>query len=166
MKQIIYATLLILTLHVISFGQETKTVARPVEGSKPFAITAEQLENLEVSASMDRFGKLDDNSRKARLDMFTSLISSENKKIEFVIQLRGENKEQVGKNMEFMYRHLVEKKKIAPTRISFAVAPEGKEATELWLVPNKKILVPTCEDCLIVQAEDKEKLKEFFDLKK
>ena len=141
-------------------------MAKPVEDSKPFIVTNEQLENLEVPASMFRFGKIDDKTKKANLDLFTSLISSENKTIEFVIQLQGENKAEIGKNMEFIYTYLTEKKKINPTRFSFAIAPDGKEATEFWLIPNKNILIPTCKDCSIIQGEDEEKLKEFFQLKK
>ena len=166
MKHTICTTILILTFGVIAFGQEPKTVAAPVEGSKPFIMTTEKLENLEVPASMDRFGKIDNNAKKVHLDLFTSLISSENKTIEFVIQLTGASKQDVGRNMEFIYNYLVEKKKIKPTRISFAVAPEGEEAAEFWLIPNKDISIPTCKDCSIIQAEDEEKLEEYFQLKK
>ena len=137
-----------------------------MDDSKPFIVTKGQLENLEVPASMDRFGNIDDNEKKARLNLFTSLISSENKTVEFVIQLKGETKQEVSKNMEFIYNYLVNKKKIEPNRISFAVAPNGDEATEFWLIPNKDISIPTCKDCAIIQAEDEEKLKEYFQLKK
>lgn len=157
---------MVLTLNIIGFGQESKTIAQPVEGSKPFIVTKGQLDNLEVSASMDRFGKIDDNMKKARLDLFTSLISSENKTVEFVIQLKGETKQEVSKNMEFIYNYLVNKKKIEANRISFAVAPDGDEATEFWLIPNKDISIPTCKDCSIIQVEDEEKLKEYFQPKK
>lgn len=165
MKQIIYTIILVLTSCTIGFGQEPKTVAMPVEGSKPFIINNEQLENLEVAASMDRFEKIDNNNKKARLDLFTSLVSSKNKTIELVIQLQGETKQEIGQNLKFVYSYLVEKKKINPTRISFAVAHEGKEAMEFWLIPNKNISIPTCKDCSIIQAEDKEKLSEFFQIK-
>lgn len=166
MKQIIYTTILTLTFSIIGFGQEPKTIAKPVDDSKPFIVTKGQLENTEVPASMDRFGKIDDNQRKARLDLFTSLISSENKTIEFVIQLKGENKQEVSKHMEFIYNYLVNKKKIEPNRISFAVDPNGDEATEFWLIPNKDISIPTCKDCSIIQVEDEDKLKEYFQPKK
>ena len=166
MKQIIYTTILILTFSLIGFGQESKTVAEPIKDSKPFTVTSGQLENLEVPASMDRFGKIDNNTKKARLDLFTSLISSENKTVEFVIQLSGKTKQQIGNNMEFIYTYLVDKKKIKPIRISFAIASDEEEKTELWLIPNKEISIPTCKDCSIIQAEDEEKLKEYFELKK
>ena len=162
MKQIIYTIVLTLVFGVIGFGQEPKTIAQPVEGSKPFIVTAGQLENLKVAASMDRFGEIDSNTKKARLDLFISLISSENKTIEFVIQLQGETKQEISKNMEFIYTYLVNKKKIKPMRISFAVALNGDEATEFWLIPNKDISIPTCKDCLIIQAENEEKIKEYF----
>jgi hypothetical protein len=164
MKQIFYTTILIAVFCLIGFGQEPKVVAEPI--GKPFIVSGEQLENLEVPASMDRFGKIDNNLLKARLDLFTSLISPKNKTIEFVIQLRGETKQVVSKNMEFVYTYLTGKKKIEPARISFAIAPEGEEATEFWLIPNKNIAIPACKDCSIIQAEDEESLEEFFQLKK
>lgn len=165
MKQIICTTILVLAFCVANFGQESKTVAEPVKDSKPFIMSGSQLENLEVAASMDRFGKIDNSKKKARLDLLTSLISAENKTIEFVIQVRGKTKEDVGQNLEVLYTYLVEKKKIKPTRISFAIAPAGEEAMEFWLIPNKNVSIPTCSDCSIIQAEDQEKLKEYFQIK-
>ena len=166
MKHVIYTTILSLALGIVVFGQEPKIEARPIEGSKPFIMTPEKLENLEIPASMDRFGKVDNNAKKARLDLFTSLIFSGNKTVEFVIQLKGESKQATSNNMEFIYTYLVDKKKIKPTRISFVVAPEGEEALEFWLIPNKNVSIPTCKDCPIIQAEDEEKLKEYFQPKK
>ena len=72
----------------------------------------------------------------------------------------------MGKNIEFIYTYLIEKKKIKPSRISLGIAPYGKEATELWLIPNKNIFLPTCKECFLIQAEDEEKLKEYFSVKK
>ena len=160
MKQILYTAILTAVFCLVGFGQEPKVIAEPI--GKPFIVSGEQLENLEVPASMDRFGKIDNNQKKARLDLFTSLISPKNKTVEFVIQLRGETKQVVSKNMEFVYTYLTGKKKIEPGRISFAIAPEGEEATEFWLIPNKNVWIPTCKDCPIIQAEDEENLTEFF----
>ena len=164
MKQILYIVILLTVFCLTALSQEPKVVAEPI--GKPFIVSGEQLENLEVPASMDRFGKIDNSQMKARLDLFTSLISSKNKTVEFVIQLKGETKQSVSKNMEFVYTYLTGKKKIEPARISFAVAPEGEEATEFWLIPNKNISIPTCKDCPIIQAEDEESLKDYFQPKK
>lgn len=166
MKKILFTTLLISLFSVITFGQDSKVIAKPVEGSKPFVVSSAQLENLEVPASMDRFGKIGNDEKIARMNMFTSLISPQNKTIEFVIQLKGKSKKEVGKNMEFIYYYLTGKKKIEPTRISFSIAPEGDEGTEFWLIPNKNISIPNCGECSIIPVEDKEKLGDFFQLKK
>ena len=166
MKKIIYAAILVLAFFLTSFGQDEKTKAMPVEGSKPFIVTNEQFEKLEVPASLDRFGKIDDKQKKFHLDIFTSIISAENKTVEFVIQLNGKEPKEVSKNMEFIYRYLTENKKIKPSRITFAIISESENETELWLIPNKDVSIPGCKDCVIIPAEDEEKLKAYFQVKK
>jgi hypothetical protein len=166
MKQVIFATILVLTFCIISFGQEPTTIAEPVPGSKPFIVTNEQFEKLEVAAQLDRFGKIDDKQKKFHLDIFTSIISSENKTVEFVIQLKGKTPKDVSQNMEFIYTYLTENKKIKSSRISFAIIAESENDIELWLIPNKNVSIPNCKDCVIIQAEDEEKLKDYFQVKK
>jgi hypothetical protein len=166
MKQIIFITVFVFSFSFIGSAQDKKTVAKPIEGSKPFIMRNEQFENLEFPASIDRFGKIDDKQKKFHLDLFTSILSSENKTVEFVIQLNGKNKQEVSKNMEFIYTYLTETKKIIPTRVSFAVVEDSNNEVELWLIPNKNVFIPGCKDCLIIPAENEEKLKDFFQIKK
>ncbi len=166
MKKITPTIIFVLAFCIFGFGQNEKIKPMPVEGSKPFIVTKEQFENLEVPANIDRFGKIDDKNKRFHLDLLTSIISPENQTVEFVIQLNGKNPNEVSQNMEFIYLYLTENKKIKPTRISFAVAAESENEVELWLIPNKDISIPTCQDCVIIPAEDEEKLKEFFQIKK
>lgn len=166
MKQFIYTTIFVLTLCVIGFGQEPTIKAEPVPGSKPFIVTNEQFEKLEVAASLDRFGKISDKEKKFHLDIFTSIISAENKTVEYVVQLKGKTPKDVAQNMEFIYLYLTENKKIKSSRISFAIIAESENDTELWLIPNKNVSIPNCKDCVIIPAEDEEKLKDYFQLKK
>jgi hypothetical protein len=166
MKQVIFATILVLTFCIVSFGQEPTTRLEPVPGSKPFIVTNEQFEKLEVAAQLDRFGKIDDKQKKFHLDLFTSIISAENKTVEYVVQLKGRTPKDVSQNMEFIYTYLTENTKIKPSRISFAVIAESENDTELWLIPNKDVSIPSCKDCVIIPAEDEEKLKEYFKVKK
>jgi ribosomal protein S18 len=166
MKKIIYTTIFVLTFCIFSFGQEPKTKSAPVPGLGPHIVTNEQFENLDMPAQLDRFGKIDDKQKKFHLDMFTSIISMENKTVEYVVQLKGKTPKDVSQNMEFIYRYLTENKKIKPSRLSFAIIPESENETELWLIPNKDIAIPGCKDCVIISAEDEEKLKEYFQVKK
>jgi len=166
MKKLLFATTLILAFCIIGFGQEPKTRAEPVPGLNPVLMTGADFEKLDVPASMDRFGKISDKEKTTRLDRFVSIISAGNQTIEFVVLLNGAKPADVGSNMAFVYRHLVTNKKITPSRISFAVSEESVEETELWLVPNTKVLVPSCPACMIIPAEDREKLNTFFQEKK
>lgn len=166
MKQIIFTTISILAFSIAAFGQKEKVVVKPVENSKPFIMTSKDFENLENPASLDSFGNIDNTQKKIRLEMFASIISDKNETIEYVIQLRAQTKKDVGRNMKFIYSFLTEDKKIKPERISFAIDSEGKEETRLWFVPNKNIQIPLCIECSIIKAEDEDKLKDFFQLKK
>jgi hypothetical protein len=166
MKQFLFATIFVITLYINIFGQEPKTKAAPVPGLGPHIVTNEQFEKLDMPAQLDRFGKIDDKQKKFHLDLFTSIISMENKTIEYVVQLKGKATKDVSQNMEFIYLYLTEAKKIKPSRISFAINPESENDTELWLIPNKDISIPGCKDCTIIPAEDEEKLKEYFKVKK
>lgn len=166
MKTFIFTTLSILILSAAICGQDEKIVAQPVPGSKPFVMTGADFEKLEYPASLASFGAIGNDQKLIQLQMYTSLISNKNETIEYVVQLKAENKKDLGRNMKFIYLFLTEDKKIKPEKISFAVDSDGKEETRLWLVPNKDIKVPLCLDCLIIEAEDEEKLKEYFELKK
>lgn len=166
MKVFIFTVVSILTLTAAIFGQNEKSVPQPVPGSKPFVMTGADFEKLEAPASLASFGAISNDQKLIQLQMYTSLISDKNETIEFVIQLKAQNKKDLGKNMKFIYSFLTEDKKIKPEKISFAIDSDGKEETRLWLVPNKDIKVPLCMDCTIIQAEDEDKLKEYFELKK
>lgn len=166
MKKFIFTVISMLTLSAAIFGQNEKTVAQPVPGSKPFVMNGADFEKLEYPASLSSFGAVSNDQKLAQLQMYTSLISDKNETIEFVIQLKAQNKKDLGKNMKFIYLFLTEDKKIKPEKISFAIDTDGKEETRLWFVPNKDIKVPLCMDCVIINAEDEEKLKEYFELKK
>jgi hypothetical protein len=166
MRQSVLLASVILTFSVICFGQLPATRAEPVPDAKPIIMGMEALENIEVPGSMDRFGKTNDKEKWAKLDIFSSFLSSKNSTVEFVIQLRAETKQVLGKNMEFVYLYLTEKRKISPNRVSFAVSDFGEEETQLWLIPLKNFWFPDCKDCPIIPAEDEEKLKEYFQVKK
>jgi len=166
MKQIILIAVLVLTSCIIGFGQDSKIKVEPIPGSKPFIATNAEFEKLKVAASMDRFGKISDKEKKVRLDRFISIISAKNHTVEYVIELRGKTPADVSQNMEFTYRYLTENKKIKPSRISFAITAESANDTELWLIPNNNISIPPFTDCVIISAEDEEKLKEYFQIKK
>jgi hypothetical protein len=166
MKKLLYLSILTFVFYTTNFAQETKVVAAPVKDAKPFIVTKEQFENLEIPAQIDRFGKLDDKQKKFHLDLFTNIISSENKTVEFVIQLNGKNKDDVNKNMEFIYNYLTKTKKITSTRISFAVIEESDNDVELWLVPNKKLALPTYKKYVMISAENEEELGKYFQVKK
>jgi hypothetical protein len=166
MKVFIFTAVSMLLLTAGIFGQTEKIVLLPVESSKPFIMTGADFEKLESPASLASFGEISDDQKRVQLQIYTSLISEKNETIEFVIQLKTQNKMDLGGNMKFIYLFLTEDKKIRPEKISFAIDSDGKEETRLWLIPNKNIKVPLCMDCLIVKAEDEEKLKEYFELKK
>jgi hypothetical protein len=166
MKNFIFTTILVLAGSSAVFAQNEKTIAKPVEKSPPVLMTGQDFERLEFPASLDSFGNIENDRKRARLEMYAGMISDKNETIEYVIQLKAQNKKDVGRNMKFIYQFLTGEKKIKPERISFAVDSEGKEETRLWLVPNKKIQVPLCMDCPIVKAEDEDELKAYFELKK
>lgn len=163
MNKILSIIFLLLCTCLIGYAQ--KTEMRPVPGSKPFIVPNGGFENLDVPASMDRLGKVSEKDMKAHLDTFVGLISSGNKTVEYVILLNGKVPSNVGAHMEFIYNYLTIKKKVAPSRISFAVATESANETELWLVPNENIWIPSCMDCSMIPAENKEKLGEYFKIK-
>lgn len=163
MRTTVYTIFILFAACLAGYGQTAEM--RPVPGSKPFVVANGGFENLDSPASMDRLGKLSDKDKKARLDSFIGLISAKNKTVEYVILLNGKVPGNVGPNMAFIYRYLTVDKKISPLRISFVVAADSPYEAELWLIPNKNIWVPTCMDCAIIPAEDKAKLKEFFDVK-
>lgn len=137
MKQIIFTTLFIFTISIATYGQNEKIVARPVEGSKPFIMKNEDFEKLEHPASLDRFGKIDDEQKKIHLQIYTNILSKQNKTIEYVIHLQGKTKEIIGKNMKFIYSYMTESQKIDVAKISFVIDIQDEENTELWLIPNK-----------------------------
>lgn len=166
MKLYFLAAISVLVFTAAAFGQNEKTVAQPVPNSKPFVMNNADFEKLEYPASLAVFGDVSTDQKRIQLEMYTSLISAKNETIEFVIQLKAQNKKDLGGNMKFIYLFLTEEKKIKPEKISFAIDVDGKEETRLWLVPNKDVKVPMCLDCAIIKAEDKEKLSEFFELKK
>lgn len=134
----------------------------PVPGSKPMIMTSVDFENLEYAASMDRFGKLSEKEMRVRLDRFTSLISSKNTTVEYTVLLNGNTVKEAGSRIEPIYRYFTEKLKISPSRISFGLSTTAANETELWLIPNKQVLIPSCPDSVIIAADDKEKLKEYF----
>lgn len=160
MKHIVFITVLILSVGIISFGQGTTRAVRV--DPNPVIMTNADFEKLDMPAQIDRFDQIDDNQKKFRLDLFSGIISPKNQTIEFVIQLKGKTPKEVSKNMKFIFLYLTENKKIMSSRISFVLNGEGENITELWLIPNKKVLIPGCLDCVIIPAEDKEKLREFF----
>lgn len=166
MKVFIFTAISMLILTAGIFGQNEKIVLQPVENSKPFIMTGADFEKLESPASLASFGEISNDQKLAQLQMYTSLISDKNETIEFVIQLKAQNKKDLSRNMKFIYLFLTEDKKIKPEKISFAIDSDSKEETRLWFVPNKDVKVPLCMDCLIIKAEDEEKLKEYFELKK
>lgn len=166
MKVFIFTAISILILTAGIFGQDEKIVLQPVENSKPLIMTGADFEKLESPASLASFGEISDDKKRGQLQMYTSLISDKNETIEFVIQLKAQNKKDLSRNIQFIYLFLTEDKKIKPEKISFAIGSDGKEETRLWFVPNKDVKVPLCMDCFIIKAEDEEKLKEYFELKK
>lgn len=138
----------------------------PVPGTKPIVMTRADFENLEYAASMDRFGEVTDKELKIRLDRFTSIISKENQTIEYVILLNKKMHNDLGPKMGLVYEYLTDTKKLATTRFSFCLTLESKNNTEFWLVPVQKLAVPAYGDCVIIPADDNEKLKEFFQVRK
>lgn len=164
MRVITFTALLVLALCITGFGQEPKTRMEPVPGVKPFIMTEADFEKLEYAASIDRFGILSKEIRP-RLDRFTELISVKNKTVEYAVLLNGKTIKDAGLRIEFVYRYLTEKKKISSSRISFGLTTTAANETELWLIPNREITIPSCPNCIIVAADD-EKLKKFFQLKK
>ena len=166
MNKLIFTTLLTLASTTLLFGQTDNTVAKPVENSKPFVMNSADFEKLEYPASLASFGAIPNDQKMLQLQMYAGIISEKNETIEYVVQLKAENKKDLGRNMKFIYLFLTEDKKIKPEKISFAVDSDGREETRLWFVPNKNIMVPLCKDCTIINAEDEDKLKEFFELKK
>lgn len=166
MKDFVGATILILTLYMFGFSQTPAKVAMPVPGAKPVVMTSGDFENLEYAASMDRFGEVNDKELKIRLDRFASIISKENRTIEYVILLNNKKHTELGSKLEVIYKYLTGAKKLATSRFSFALTMESENSTELWLVPVEKLAIPGCDDCVIIPADDNEKLKEFFQVRK
>lgn len=165
MKKVKQAFFLIIAaafFYTASFAQEKKIVAMPVEGSKPFVMTGRDFENMESPASLDRFEKIDSKQKEQRLKIFANIVSKENQTLEYVVLLRAKDKAEVSKNMSFIQQYLTKTEKIKADRISFVIDKDGEERTELWLVPNKKVWLPTCRECPVIQAEDKTQLKNYL----
>ncbi|MDQ3750189.1 MAG: hypothetical protein M3367_14435, partial [Acidobacteriota bacterium] len=47
------------------------------------------------------------------------------------------------------------------TRVSFIIAGKNEQQTQLWIIPAGAEY-PKCEDCLIIKAEDFDKLENLF----
>ena len=148
--------------YTASFAQEKRIVAMPIEGSKPFIMTGRDFEKLESPASLDRFEKIDNKQKEQRLKIFANIVSKENQTLEYVILLRAKTKSELSKNINFVQQYLTKTEKIKSDRISFVIDKDGEERTELWLVPNKRVWLPTCMECPLIQAEDKTKLKDYL----
>jgi hypothetical protein len=138
----------------------------PIPGISPKIMTKNDFDNLTTPASLYRFGKISDEEKKNRLDWFIDLISVGNQNIEYVIQLRAKDSQDITDNLKFVYWYLTKNRKIKTNRISFVIAPRGDEETQLWLIPNKNMWFPDCLNCSVVHGEDKTKISSFIDNKK
>jgi len=138
-------------------GQQTRP--EPIPGRPPVIMTSADFENLQIPAQLDRYDKLREKDERIRLDRFVDLISADNKTVEYVIGLKEKAKDVAAPHLSSIFRFLTIEKKITANRISFVFGTNSANEVELWLVPNNKIVLPGCADCLVVAGE---KLNEFL----
>lgn len=151
---------LVIIFSGVSFSQTPTKVLRPVPNSGPVIMTNADFENIEFAASMDRIGEISDKELKPRLDRFTSILSAGNRNVEYVFLLHTKKHDEVSHRIKFIYDYLTQKKKIEPSRFSFALTSQIENHMEFWLVPNSRPNIPICNDCDLIPADNDEKLKE------
>lgn len=109
------------------------------------------------SRVVDKFGILTSGEKKARLDYFFNELKN-NLYQEGVIQVK-DNKN-LKKDLIWMIWYM-SARGFDRTRISFEILPEfGQEISFLLIPPTGN--VPECKECLVIKAEDFERLEKLF----
>ena len=125
-----------------------------------FAVFAQKNENQSKATKISEYWEdpSTENGKFALHDLSLELQKDLN--AEGIIKVQAkENKgiiSQIGK-----IKNQIAFKKIDLDRISFAINTKDKEVIQYWFVPLGKN-IPDCEDCIIIRAEDYDKLIDFF----
>ena len=140
MKQIIFAAILIFAFCFAAFAQSNE----------------KQLKAAKVSEYWEDPGS--ENGKFSIFDLYEKLQKSPNAEGLIKIQSREPNHivQQLAK-----IKRLLAFGKFDLTRISFAISNKDKEIIQYWFVPLTEN-IPDCEDCIIIRAEDYDKLANFF----
>ncbi len=143
MKQIIFTATLIFAFCCTVFAQTT--------------------ENQSKAAKISEY-KEDYNSEKTKFAIFDL-----SEKLRDELSAEGVIKVQAKANKEII-RQIIKIKgylkflKVDLVRISLAISKDNEEIIQYWLVPFGAG-VPNCEDCIIIRAEDYDKITDFFNPK-
>lgn len=90
--------------------------------------------------------------------LFQELQKSQSSK--GIIKIQSKERKQIYKQLRKI-RFELKFGQVDLTRISFALNNKGKEIVQYWFVPLTEN-IPDCEDCIIIKAEDYDKLTDFF----
>ena len=106
---------------------------------------------------VDEYGKVSSGDEKARMDnFFTQLLNDPT--AEGIIKVP--NDKDLMRHLAFLNNY-TNFRNFDKTRISFLVANKNEQLTQLWVIPAGAEMLK-CEDCLIIKAEDFEKLEKLF----
>lgn len=161
MKNILLITIAGFLLAATANAQTTRM--EPVPGMPPIVMSGSDFEKLTVPASMFRYGEISEAEKKRNVDLFLSMISPNNKTIEFVIGLNDSSKH-LSSDVDW-YTEYFKKKKIALERYSFAFGSTRNGGTELWYVPNNNVALPTNPSnspFTIIKAEETKELTDYL----
>lgn len=107
---------------------------------------------------VDRYATIDAAAEEARLYDFYIQIEAD-KNAEGYIIITGKNAGEIKPRLNFLNRYF-NKSNGDKTRISYIISNEKKNETVLFLIPSR--VESPCPNCLIIRAEDFERLASLF----
>lgn len=142
MKQIIFTATFIFAFCFAAFAQTNVSQSKAVKISE-----------YEKDYGSE-YGKLaiDDTTNALQNDM----------NAEGVVRIQAAGNYEITRQL-IQIKNLLKFRQVDLTRFSFAIRKNDEQIIQYWVVPSTE-KIPDCEDCIIIRAEDYDKLKDFFHL--